>query len=195
MSDRDFSVSDPYARGMMAAKTNEWNTPPEVLAPVYRFFGGVVLDPCSNSTSLVHCARSYNLALSGEDGLELTWAIPGFKAPTAFVNPPYGGEIHPWLVKAIAEATHRGVSSLVLIPASTCLEWWQNFAVQASAMCFWNGRIKFIDSSKPGSKRNSAFFSSAMLYYHGKSARFLSEGVAIKRFRTCFEEYGWIVTP
>ncbi len=65
-----------------------WNTPSDILDAVRETFGGsIVLDPCSNDTSIVGARVEYRLP--DNDGLKDRWNVDG-PGTTAFFNPPFG---------------------------------------------------------------------------------------------------------
>lgn len=67
----------------MSNQSNDFNTPPGILEPIYKFWPeGIDLDPCSNKTSMVKSKEAWGLPVNG---LVMSWA--GRKR--VFVNPPY----------------------------------------------------------------------------------------------------------
>ena len=99
-------------------RSQEWRTPPEVLAALdaeFRF----TLDPCQPGR---------------DDGLTLSW-----KGKRVFCNPPYRrGQIEHWLEKA-REAT----LAVYLLPSRTGAAWWHDYALSADEIRFVRGRLKF----------------------------------------------------
>ena len=72
----------------MSNQSNNFNTPPELIAPIKEFWGGKIdLDPCSNKTSLVKAETEWSLPTNG---LFQPWGINYPKKTTVFINPPYG---------------------------------------------------------------------------------------------------------
>lgn len=155
--------------GLMSSVSKDWNTPIEVLNRI-RQFDVIGLDPCSNEDSIVDALIEWSLP--GQDGLACNWLFCGL----VYVNPPYGHQIMEWVRKMVNEAS-CGAEIIALVPARTDAAWWQNFATQARAICFWRGRLRFLgaDSSAP--------FPSAVLYW----------GDRVARFKEVFQSAGWVV--
>ena len=116
----------------------DWNTPQEVVDLVTGY-APIVLDPCSNATSIVPAKTRY--MLPEQDGLALPWdSEPG----VVFVNPPYSREIGPWIDKAIASYSD-GTQIILLVPARTCTRWWRSL-MQGNYARVWfrTGRLTFL---------------------------------------------------
>jgi phage N-6-adenine-methyltransferase len=132
---------------------NIWLTPHSALSPVRRY-GPIGLDPCTESSNPAGASRFFTAA---DDGLVQSWVGYG----TVFVNPPYsytqeekdeGSEppIRLWARKIHAEAK-LGVVIIALLPcgARFSTEYWQDHVLvqELTAVCFWRGRIPFIDGT------------------------------------------------
>jgi len=152
---------------------DDWCTPPEILNYVYQFFpGGVTLDPCSNSASLVVASTAMD-GSAGKNGLEANWYdIAGghhIRADSGvFVNPPYGKTMALWIDKIVEES--RDLDILALIPARTSNKWWKTIAdtrrMNAAWVCFIQQRITFVGG------QGGAPFPSAMVYWGHNGDRF-----------------------
>ncbi len=119
-----------------------WCTPNSVLKLVRKFFGGHIdLDPCSGSLSSV---AAYKAFTEKDDGLAQEWR------GRTFMNPPYGRGMPEWLAKAMYSGDARSRAITVgLIPARVDAEYFHEFIWRgASAVCFPQGRITFIDPRK-----------------------------------------------
>src|SRR5690348_14101892 len=115
-------------------KTNEWLTPPEIVAAL----GPFDLDPCSPSqrpwdTAALHYTQE-------EDGLRLPWT------GRVWMNPPYGPHTGIWL-KRLSEHSN----GVALIFARTETEMFHRWVWQkADAALFLRGRLHFysVDGKK-----------------------------------------------
>lgn len=146
---------------LLSSQKHTWRTPETVLDPVRRFCGGnIQCDPCSGPGSLVNAGLEYWLE-RGEDGLTLPWKS------TSYVNPPYGRAQKCWAVRSALLWFTESIESLLLIPARPDTVLWQDEVLAAPAICFWRGRIRFVDAPAP------APFPSAMIYYGDRVNRFV----------------------
>ena len=171
---------------MASSQRNDWGTPPEVLDFVYQM-GDIELDPAANLRSAVRCNQ--HIALP-EDGLVASWSgrLPTHHAASClflgacswicrpegliFLNPPYGRQVKKWVEKCVHEAK-QGCEIIALVAARVDTKWFQeNIFAHANAVCFWKGRIKFVDLST-GEQGDPAFFPSAIVYYGKDTARFV----------------------
>lgn len=121
-----------------AAETVEWYTPPHVFAALGLVFG---LDPCHPAARLpwVPAYETYHLP---DDGLALPWF------GSVWCNPPYGPETARWLKRM-----HEHRNGVALVFARTDARWFHDYAVPADALCFVQGRLKFVGPDgkpKPG---------------------------------------------
>ena len=86
------------------------------------------------------------------------------RAKIVFVNPPYGRAIKKWVEKCREEAA-KGCEIVLLVAGRVDTKWFQeNIFATAQAVCFWKGRIKFIDLST-GLQGDPAFFPSVVAYW------------------------------
>lgn len=154
---------------LMTSSTDEWKTPPEVIAKVLRAFPRIDLDPCAEGGSAknVPAARHYT---AEDDGLSRDWQ------GRVFANPPYS-RVDDFAAKLAAEA-ERIDEAIVLVPARTETRWWRT--IPASHACFFHGRLKFVPES--GQADGAATFPSAALYV----------GRTWLRFADAFGELGYV---
>jgi hypothetical protein len=153
-------------------------TPPELLKPVYEFFGGGIdLDPCSNQYATVEAKTKMV-----DSGLDIEWE------GNVYCNPPYS-EKALWSRKATESYTKHLFTTqvLLLIPCNPSTKWWQEYlsvksSVGAEAICFLNKRVRFWLDGKPA--KHTARFDCNIAYY----------GRERENFETTFEKYGaiWI---
>lgn len=124
-----------------------WQTPPEILALV-RQVGRLEFDPC---TAPDNPTKATFFATEKQNGLALNWTWYA-KAGLAFVNPPYGRALSgtkskPGWAQKIALEARAGCPMIVLVPARTDTAWWNLIADSTQAVCFWRGRISFVNSA------------------------------------------------
>ncbi len=118
---------------------DERRTPPwlyRLLDEEFQF----TLDPCAaNCVEIPPLAPTNFSAALGHDGLAQAWG----SGARAFVNPPYSpGSLPRWIEKAIAER-RGGCTSVLLLPASTCTEWWRALLLEGAEIRFVYGRVRF----------------------------------------------------
>ena len=152
------------------SQVKEWNTPPEYVEVIRKFFGTIHLDPCANEHSFVHAEYEYQLPV---DGLIESWDYP-----TIYVNPPYGRDkarkttIKHWLQKcAEANRFHRS-QVIALIPVATNTKHWQdNIFLTSTSICFLRvPRLKFYMGGSVIEK--GAPMSCALVYWGTKQSKF-----------------------
>lgn len=168
-------------QSMGSSKTDDWGTPPEVLDPIYEHMGGIALDPASNLRSIVRCTKALTIV---EDGLAHFWheEVKGLDG-LVYVNPPYGNKVKTWVKKAVAEA-NEGVEIVMLTAARVDTKWFHEIFDSADAICFWKGRLKFINL-RTLERTDPAFFPSALAYW----------GDNVDRFYEAFDDKGHIMVP
>lgn len=117
--------------------TNEWLTPPEIIAAV----GPFDLDPCSPVTRPWDTAtRHYTIE---DDGLAQEWD------GLVWCNPPFGPEAAAWLARC---ADHG--RAVALVPARTETRWFvREVWERADAVLFLHGRPHF---HRPDGTRGAA---------------------------------------
>ena len=158
---RTISGSDNRAvLGGMKARNNgryngngrEWQTPPEIFAPLEQEFG-FTLDPCA-TLETAKCAKFFEEAANG--------LIQDWGQERVFMNPPYGAEVYAWTRKA-REAAAAGALVVGLLPASTDLAWWHDDVVgHADEIRYLRGRVRFLAG---GPCRPSRFFASVIVVW------------------------------
>lgn len=110
------------------------------------------LDPCC-TISTAKCERFFT---PRENGLEQDWSDIG----NAFVNPPYGKEIHEWVKKSYEESK-KGITVALLIPARTDTRYWHNYCFNGTILFF---KRKIVFENGKGNK-NAALFPSALVIF------------------------------
>ena len=151
--------------------TPDYGTPEDFLDLVRATFGGPIgLDPCTAPHNPTR-ARTYYTPI--EDGLApyRPWRQLG----PVFMNPPYGKRVRLWTGKMAREFPDE---ALLLLPARTDTAWFQAIYPYAEEVCWWRGRMVFIDpaTGKPAvdakGKPQTGMFPSVVLYWGQHRGRF-----------------------
>ena len=108
--------------------TNDWLTPPEIIAALGEFD----LDPCAHPRQWYDTAK--RMIAPPRDGLAAEWN------GRVWLNPPYGSRLKTWLQRM---AEHR--NGIALVPARTEVEswFWPFVWERAAAVLFLRGRLYF----------------------------------------------------
>lgn len=118
----------------------EWYTPPGIFAALGLEFELDVAAP-PGGLSWIPARRFYCAA---DDGLLQPWD------GHVWMNPPYGRGIELWMRKMAAHG-----DGVALVPANTETQWWQRTVPNgASAVCFVDGRLTFLDAEQRPGKFN-----------------------------------------
>lgn len=148
-------------RALTSRKSDEWCTPPVIIAAVIGAMGGIDLDPASPYPggpvpALVHYT-------SAEDGLRQEWH------GRVYLNPPFS-QVKTWVGKLVSEyqAGHT-TEAILLCSAATDTQWWQ--AIRGYTWCAVQGRLKF-SGAPNGTTRPSA------LVYLGERSETFAETFA-----------------
>jgi hypothetical protein len=129
-------------------------TPGYILGPVREALGGVIgLDPCTTAANPAGAERFY---CPPADGTRLPW-----DAATIFVNPPYGQARVPWVRRCISAAL-AGSAVVLLIPAATDTQVFQQALGDAGEIVFVRGRVKF-GTLRPNRRQTAASHPSALI--------------------------------
>lgn len=115
---------------------SEWYTPDALYYAIRRRYGPFTLDPCCTPET----ARAPKFYTVKEDGLAQPWS------GRVFCNPPYGREIAKWIRKAVEEQA-RGVTTVMLLPASTDTAWFHDYCL-GRPIEFLRGRVCFSGSGR-----------------------------------------------
>lgn len=140
-----------------SSESEEWYTPPRIIAAVVACLGGIDLDPCAEmgDPKTVPARRHFTVA---DDGLSRPWF------GRTYMNPPYGSEIPRWIAKLVEEYETGDVeAAIALVPARTDTDWFE--PLFAYPVCFVHGRLRFSDD-------DGAPFPSALAYLGTQHERF-----------------------
>ena len=107
----------------------DWETPPEIFAPLHKEFG-FTLDVCASEDN----AKCHRYFTKKDDGLSQWWD------GVCWMNPPFGQK-KDWTKKAYYEG-QRGITVVCLLPARTNTEWWHDYCMKGEVR-FIRGRPKF----------------------------------------------------
>lgn len=170
-------VMDPARqRTLIATSTdNEWYTPAAYIESARRVLGGIDLDPasCEEANKTVRASRYYSIA---DDGLAQPWK------GRIWLNPPYGGMVHKFARKLIAEHEAGNVETAILLVNAHCTDskWFHPY--WDHTLCFSYSRLDF-DVSGREKVRNRSAHGSAFIYL----------GPEIELFRQEFSPFGAVV--
>lgn len=148
---------------------NEWYTPTKIVDLARRTMGGIDLDPAS-SKKAQETVLANRYFTKEDDGLDKDWT-----APSVWLNPPYSKElVTEFSDKLLTEYRDGRVEqACVLVNNATETVWFQRLAFNAKAICFFRGRIKFLDST--GTPANTPLQGQAMLYFGKDSTKFAEQ--------------------
>ena len=152
---------------------NEWYTPPEYLDAVREVLGTIDLDPasCEVANRHVQADRYYTVA---DDGLTQEWR------GRCFLNPPYSRALCGRFCERMATLYESAsvTEAIVLVNNATETEWFQRLLGAASAVCFPDGRIRYL---KEDGQRGAPLQGQAFIYFGMQRDAF---SLAFRRFGT-----------
>jgi phage N-6-adenine-methyltransferase len=152
-------------------KTDCWNTPPEFVGDVLKYFGTLDLDPCSNDEDNpnVPAKRVYTEITNG---LAHRWT-----ANSVFMNHPYS-QSDKWIPYAVSQYELGYAKEMILlIKLDVSTKWWRS--VSQYSWIAVNERMKFGDGT------GASPFQSAIIYL----------GKNLDKFNTMFCKYGTLYAP
>ena len=152
-------------------KTDCWNTPPEFVGDVLKYFGTLDLDPCSNDEDNpnVPAKRVYTEITNG---LAHRWT-----ANSVFMNHPYS-QSDKWIPYAVSQYELGYAKEMILlIKLDVSTKWWRS--VSQYSWIAVNERMKFGDGT------GASPFQSAIIYL----------GKNLEKFNTIFCKYGTLYAP
>jgi site-specific DNA-methyltransferase (adenine-specific) len=164
-------MNEDTRKSMASSASENWCTPTTVLDKV-RKVNNIALDPCSNVHSVVN---SKKIIIPPDDGLSANWKslVDEAGGGLVYVNPPYGRKVSSWVRKCVLEYA-AGCEIVLLVGARTETKWFQNWIfATAQAVCFWKGRITFVDGENK-ERNDPAFFPSAVAYWGLNENEFIS---------------------
>lgn len=137
-------------------RTNEWYTPPEVVAAL----GPFDLDPCSPArfSDLPACGARYT---SEDDGLAKPWF------GRVWLNPPYGPDLDRWLAKMAA----HGRGTAITFARTETRTFHRYVWGVASGVFFFKGRLHFYTQAGVRAKGNAGGPSVLIAYGSSDASR------------------------
>ena len=152
-------------------KTDCWNTPPEFVGDVLKYFGTLDLDPCCNDEDNPN-VPARKVYTEKTNGLAHEWI-----ADSVFMNHPYSNS-KEWVPYAVSqyELVHAK-EMILLIKLDVSTKWWRS--VSQYSWIAINKRLKF------GDGKGAAPFQSAIIYL----------GKNLDRFNEVFGKYGTLYVP
>lgn len=161
-----------------ATGENEWFTPPEYIEVARLVMGGIDLDPasCEVANRIVKAETFYT---KDNDGLTQPWF------GRVWMNPPYSQPLIGKFTDKLVENIEAGnvEQACVLVNNATETAWFQPMLKTCSAVCFIQGRVKFLDVD--GEATGAPLQGQTVLYF----------GPNGQRFRDVFSELFGPVTP
>lgn len=143
---------------------NEWYTPPEFIASARLVMNSIDLDPASSEiANRTVMARYYYSEL--DNGLEKEWR------GNVWLNPPYAQP----LISRFSEKLCQSIDdseiqeAIVLVNNATETTWFQNMLRRATAVCFVDKRIRFLD---PDGNPGAPLQGQAILHFLGDPEKF-----------------------
>ena len=146
---------------------NEWYTPPHLLEAARRVMGSIDCDPASSdiANKQVQAATYYTVE---QDGLAQAWA------GNVWMNPPYSQPQIRQFAEGLVQRWHDGeiTQATVLVNNATDTRWMQVLLRSCSAVCFLEGRVRFLD---PGGNASGAPLQGQAVLYFGDNANEFAE--------------------
>ena len=152
-------------------KTDCWNTPPEFVGDVLKYFGTLDLDPCCNDEDNPN-VPARKVYTEKTNGLAHEWI-----ADSVFMNHPYSNS-KEWVPYAVSQyELGHAKEMILLIKLDVSTKWWRS--VSQYSWIAINKRLKF------GDGKGAAPFQSAIIYL----------GRNLDRFNEIFGKYGTLYVP
>lgn len=111
-------------------KSVDWYTPKWIFDDLGLVFD---LDPCQPAVAIPWIPANKRYTIE-DDGLASPWE------GNVWLNPPYGKQTPDWLKKM-----HEHRQGISLVFARTDCKWFHDYIINADAILFLKGRVKFVD--------------------------------------------------
>lgn len=143
-----------YTQVLHSSASDEWGTPPELVAQLARRYGPFVLDACA-SNGMEKCPAYYGLDHpdpTRRNALDRDWAADAGDG-AVWCNPPYSRKLFPAFLRKAAETADAGVRVVLLFPSvkSGTAAFQEHIAPRLAAgratVEFLPGRVKFVQPS------------------------------------------------
>lgn len=166
--------------------SNEWYTPPNIIAAAREVLGEIDLDPasCDKANKVVQASKIYT---KEQNGLQLPWH------GRVWLNPPFGRKQTPgtkthqglWVQKLVEEHEKGNVTQAILL--TTCRPDTQWFHMLWSyPICFADHKIGFYTPEKGRILQEVSHAHGTLFVYFGGNT---------ERFKEVFLKFGPIVDP
>ena len=150
------------------SKNDEWYTPTKFIDAARLAMGSIDLDPasCEVANRQVGAPTFYT---EEDDGLEREWV------GNIWLNPPYSSELIGLFAEKLKgeAAAGRLKQACVLVNNATETKWFQNLVGTAAAVCFPQGRIKFLNAK--GEEAKTPLQGQAIMYFGTNQKAFQAE--------------------
>lgn len=165
--------------GASKRDSDSWYTPVKYIDSARTVLGGIELDPFS-STEANKNVRAQKFFTEQDNALELDWNTVDCR--TVWMNPPYGRLMGKAVDKFVQEySTNKFDAAVVLCNNATDTKWFQRLYEKASAVCFTDHRIQFMNvdgKNVSGNTRGQIF-----VYF----------GTEREKFQQEFSQYGHVM--
>ena len=155
---------------------NEWYTPPDIIERARGAMGAIDCDPASSAFANKNVKADTFYTIK-ENGLDLKWK------GRVWLNPPYSNPLCAKFCEAAAmKFLDKEIEqACVLVNNATETAWFQRMLRVATAVCFLEGRVKYLD--KTGQPANSPLQGQAVLYLGNRvrefGTRFSNAGIVL----------------
>lgn len=158
-------------KALTSSNNDHWRTPKHIVDAIHKAWGGIALDPCSQSDNPAR-AKVFAYDADGErfepkDVADIMRTLKAEDHGLIYINPPYS-RMRFWSETAVALAD-AGWNVLVLCKASTDTAWWQRMEAKAQRLILPRKRIAFEhpddELRDEARKRPGSTFASAFLYF------------------------------
>jgi ParB family chromosome partitioning protein len=127
---------------------NDWYTPEHIIEAARLVMGAIDLDPASSAAANRTVMATEYFSVD-DDGLARPWH------GRVWLNPPYAQPLMSKFAEAVVQKFKSGeiAQACVLVNNGTETEWFQQLLKACTAVCFLEGRVRFLDrSGKPCGK-------------------------------------------
>lgn len=147
---------------------NEWYTPSEYLEAARVVMGDIDCDPASCEIAN-HRVGATVFYTAEDDGLSKPWG------ERVWLNPPYSQPLVSQFAEVVVSRFEAGEikQAVILVNNATETAWFQRILLEASAVCFVTGRIKFFNVA--GRPEGAPLQGQAVLYLGENWREFIKE--------------------